>query len=53
MKKIIARILIIIAAGALCFAYGRYSAITSAELVEDNGNTYIISFGEELHIYER
>lgn len=56
MKKIIMRILIIIAVCALCLAYGEYvrhHTIVSAELVEDNGDTYIISFDEELHIYER
>lgn len=56
MKKIIVRVLIIIAVCALCLAYGEYvrhKTIVSAELVEDNGDTYIISFGEELHIYER
>lgn len=56
MKKIIMRILAVIAVGALFIAYGRYvrhSTIVSAELVEDNGETYIISFGGEDHIYEK
>lgn len=53
MKKIIMRILIIIAVCALCLAYVRHHTIVSAELVEDNGDTYIISFDGELHIYER
>ena len=53
MKKIITRVLIIIAVCALCLPYVRHHTIVSAELVEDNGDTYIISFDGELHIYER
>lgn len=56
MRKNVLRFLAIIAVCALCLAYGEYvrhKTIVSAELIEDNGETYVISFGEELHIYER
>lgn len=56
MKKITMRLLAVLAVGALFIAYGRYvrhSTIVSAELVEDNGEAYIISFDGENHIYEK
>lgn len=53
MKKIIVRLLAIATVCALFIAYVRHHTIVSAELVEDNGDTYIISFDGELHIYER
>lgn len=53
MKKIIIKVLAVIVICALYGAYVRYSTIISAELVEDNGAEYIISFGGENHIYAR
>ena len=56
MKKIVIRALAIILAGVLFLIYGecvRHNTIVSAELVEDNGAEYIISFDGESHIYER
>lgn len=56
MKKLIVIALAVIAICVLFFAYGQYvrhNVIVSAELVEDNGTEYIISFDGESHTYVR
>ena len=56
MKKFIIRVLSVIAVCALFFASGehvRHHTIVSAELVEDNGAEYVISFDGESHTYAR
>ena len=56
MKKSIMRILALVAVCALFVAYGKYvrlQTIKSAELVEDNGIEYIISFNGDKHIYTK
>lgn len=56
MKKFIIRVLAVVALCALFFAYGKYvrhDTIVSAELVEDNGAEYVISFDGESHTYAR
>lgn len=56
MKKFIIKALAIIAVCILFVAYGKYvrhNTIVSAELVEDNGAEYIISFDGESHTYVR
>ena len=53
MKKIV---IIALAVCALFLIYGEYvrhSTIMSAELIEDTGAEYIISFDGESHIYAR
>ena len=51
MKKFIIRVLAVIAVCA--FEYVRHDTIVSAELVEDNGAEYVISFDGESHTYAR
>lgn len=56
MKKSIMRILALVAVCALFVAYGKYvrlKTIKSAELVEDNGIEYTISFDGDEHIYTK
>lgn len=56
MKKNIIRILALVAVCALFVAYGKYvklQTIKSAELVEDNGVEYTISFDGDEHIYTK
>ena len=56
MKKFIIKALAVVALCALFFAYGEYvrhDTIVSAELVEDNGTEYVISFDGESHTYAR
>lgn len=56
MKKIVIRALAVVAVCALFLIYGecvRHNTIMSAELIEDTGAEYIISFDGENHIYVR
>lgn len=56
MKKNIIRIFALVVMCALFVAYGKYvrlQTIKSAELVEDNGVEYTISFDGDEHIYTK
>lgn len=56
MKKNIMHILAFVVVCALFVAYGKYvklRTIKSAELVEDNGVEYTISFDGDEHIYTK
>lgn len=56
MKKFIIKALAVVAVCTLFFTYGEYvrhDTIVSAELVEDNGAEYVISFDGESHTYAR
>ena len=56
MNKNIMRILTLVVICALFVAYGKYvrlQTIKSAELVEDNGVEYTISFDGDAHIYTK